>query len=191
MGWKLIWSMALAGLACLAVLACSGDSSERGKPIAEINGYVLTENEFKERIVATRQIYGGQALSWDDKKRYLDREIDKELLIQAAVKLGLDRQSKFREAMQRFWEQTLITELFKEKARQLQKQIVVTEQEVQARYRQMCQEDPQCPPLQKIRERLEKELSEAKQQKALDEWLKKMREQASITIYEENLRALR
>ncbi|MGD9124930.1 MAG: SurA N-terminal domain-containing protein [Desulfarculaceae bacterium] len=191
MGRKLLVFIVLAVLA-LALTSCSQDSSSQGKPIAKVNDYVIRDKDFRRRIVATVKMYGTEGgLTLDDKHNFLEREIEKELLIQEAVKLGLEKQEAFRDSIEKFWEQTLITALFKRKAKELEEQNIVTKEEVQEAYKKLCAQKTDCPPLEKVRSRLERDVREQKKQKALDAWLSQLRKQAKIEIYEENLKALR
>ncbi|MGD8564045.1 MAG: SurA N-terminal domain-containing protein [Desulfarculaceae bacterium] len=191
MGRKLLVFIVLAVLA-LVLTSCSQDSSSQGKPIAKVNDYVIRDKDFRRRIVATAKMYGTEgALTLDDKHNFLEREIEKELLIQEAVKLGLEKQEAFRDSIEKFWEQTLITALFKRKAKELEEQSIVTKEEVQEAYKKLCAQNADCPPLEKVRSRLERNVREQKKQKALDAWLSQLRKQAKIEIYEENLKALR
>lgn len=191
MDLRIILRMAGLVLAVSLLAACSPESSDKSKPIAKIGDYTITEDEFRRRIVATRKLFDEDALTYEDKKRYLDREIDKELLIEEARKLRLAREPEFLEATQRFWEQTLITRLFEVKVAKLVKHVFVTDQEVRQRYAIWCKEDPNCPELKEAREKLQAEVLQEKKQKALDEWLSDLRKKASVTIYEDNLRALK
>lgn len=184
-------SMVAIGVVIILTASCSPDSGVSSKPIAKVNNFVITAADFKERIVANMEIYGGDALTMQDKKRYLDREIDKELLIQAAIDQGLERDPKFRAAIQRFWEQSLITALFESKADEIARQVIVTEQEVVQRHKEQCAKDPDCPPLDQDRKALQRDILDEKKKKALDAWLSEVRKRASVKIYEDNLKSMR
>jgi len=181
--------VALVGVLLFSV-SCEKQTAGDSKPIAKVNDYVITEDNFRVRLLSSMHMADKGALSFEDKKRFLEEEIGRELLVQEAMKLDLDKDASFRYAIEKYWEQTLITELLKRKAESLQDQSLVTEEEIKARYEKMAKSEANPPPLKEAAASLEKEIREEKKAKALQSWLDEIRQKASITINEENLRAL-
>ena len=116
------------------------------------------------------------------KKEFLEQIIRRELMIQAAQRLKLDRQQKFVQAIERYWESTLIRDLLEMKGAQIGKTVVVSRDEVQARYARMQTDGEALPPFTDIRERIEAELREEKKARMLTRWVDGLRKNANVTI---------
>ena len=97
---------------------------ETGPIVARVNEYKMTIDDLKEDIE-------NSPYSADEKKdisEFLDLSIRKQVLIQEAQKLGLDRQKPFMKTIERYWEQTLIRELLKQKIQEISKTVPKSEQ---------------------------------------------------------------
>jgi hypothetical protein len=171
-------------------LSCSDKSPHQGKPIAQVNDYVINEADFCLELADSARYHKIVGLTPADKKECLNGRIRKELLIQAAVSQGLDKEDDFRQTIEKFWEQTLITNLLKKEAARLEKDILVTMEEVEDQYKEMVRKDPGCPPLDQLVQTIESNIREMKKKKALDAWVDRLWKNARITIHEENLKAL-
>jgi len=170
--------------------SCGRKQSEEGKPIAKVNDFVIVEDSFRHELAASAYFHDIPGLSNDDKKNFLDNQIRKELLIQEATKLGLARAEEFRQTIERYWEQTLISTLLEQKSIDLEKGIIVTREEIEGRYRALAQAKPDLAPLEELAPEIEKEIREQKKTKALESWIDSIWAEAEIVIYEDNLRAL-
>jgi hypothetical protein len=180
----------LAGF-LLLIPACKDNTPGDEKPMARVNDFVITEKDFRREISTTvrfRQIMG---LTMADKREFLDGQIRKELLIQVATSQGLDKEDGFREAIERFWEQTLITTLLRREGARLEREIIVTREEMKDRHGQMLEKNPLLPPFEEALPELEREIREMKKTKALEAWVEGLWKDGKITIYEENLKALK
>ncbi len=171
--------------------SCGGKPGDEGKPIAKVNDFVIVEDSFRQELSASAYFHNIPGLSNDDKKRFLDSQIRKELLIQEATRHGLDKGEAFRQTIERYWEQTLITALVGQKSKDLEKDILVTQEEIEGRYRALAQAKPDLAPLEELAPEIEKEIREQKKTKALESWIDSLWAEADIKIYEENLQALR
>ena len=171
--------------------SCGGKQSEEGKPIAKVNDFIIAEDSFRRELAASAYFHNIPGLSNDDKKSFLDNQIRKELLIQEATQLGLERAEEFRQTIERYWEQTLISTLLEQKSIDLEKGIIVTREEIENRYRALAQVKPDLAPLEELAPEIEKEIREQKKTKALESWIDSLWAEAEIEIYEDNLRSLR
>ena len=170
---------------------CGGKPGEEKKPIAKVNDFVISDDDFRRELAASAYLRDSAGLSYEDKRKFLDSQIRKELLIKEATKLGLDREEEFRQTIERYWEQTLIKALLQQKSKDLEKDIIVTQEEIESRYQEMAQTKGDLPPIEKLAPEIEKEIREQKKTKALESWIDSLWAEAKIKIYEENLRALR
>ena len=169
---------------------CGGKPGEEEKPIAKVNDFVIVDGSFRQELAASAYLRDSPGLSYEDKKKFLDAQIRKELLIREATELGLDREEEFRQTIERYWEQTLIKTLLQKKSRDLDKDIIVTQEEIENRYQEMAQKKGDLPPLEKLVPEILEEVREEKKTKALESWINGLWAEAEIEIYEDNLRAL-
>ena len=178
-------------MALVATVACSQQPKEQSKPIVKVNEYTISEDAFRTRMASVAYYRGMGALSLEDKKDLVDQEIKKELLIQEAMRLGLDKDDSFRQAIEKYWEQTLITTVVKQKMEAIQKNTIVTAEEVNKAYQEMAKSDANCPPLEKVSSSIEKKILEDKKTEGLNAWTEELRKKAKIFVHEDNLANLR
>ncbi len=110
--------------------------------LALVNGRQITQNDFDihwgELAEATRARY----LKEGGKRLFLDELITRELLMQEARKLGLDKSDTIRDRAQRYKEQLIIDELLKDR---IKAKVELTNEELNAFYEQHASE--LLPPL--------------------------------------------
>ncbi len=73
----------------------------------------------------------------------------------------------------------------------LEREIVVTREELEEQYRLIVQKNPAAAPFEEMLPALERQVREVKKTRAMDEWMEELRKGARITVHEENLKALR
>jgi hypothetical protein len=127
-----------------------GSSPETGspgdRPVATINDYHLSREAFQRQLASELELDPAYKLTDDAKRRFLDSLIRKELLIQEAVRLKLDREPAFTAAIEKYWEATLIRDLLDRKGREISGTTTVTEAEIEARYAAMRAAPGPLPP---------------------------------------------
>ncbi|MCE5333667.1 MAG: SurA N-terminal domain-containing protein [Desulfobacteraceae bacterium] len=181
----------LAAGAVFSLYSCA-DSGEGGsKPVARVNDYVITMDNFRRELARSAYFHDMVGLSLADKKRILDEEIRKELLIQEAVKLGIDKDADFRKTIERYWEQTLIASLIRRQGDSIRSGIIVTEDEIESRLREKRPQGAALPAAGDLKQDLEKEIRDEKQTKALEAWAEELWKKATIRVNEENLGSLK
>ena len=174
-----------------ALVSCGGGQPGDLTPIAEVNEYVISERELRRSLSSSAHLQNIIGLTAEDRKRLLHDQIRKELLIQAAVEDGIDREEEFREAMENYWEQTLIATLVKRQCAKLETDILVSREEIECRCRELVAQGIQTSPSEEHVAAVEGEIREKKKTAALDEWMDGLWKRAKITIHEENLQSLR
>ena len=90
------------------VICCAQEQTEKKEIVAKINDYELTLEEFEDQLATELNLDKDFKLTKEAKRDFLEQLIRKELLIQEATKLELDRREKFTRAIERYWESTLI-----------------------------------------------------------------------------------
>ena len=183
-------AVAILALVMLLAFGCTSDNPPEGKPAAKVNDFVITVDQFRQRMADSAYYSNLGALTFDERQKLINREVEKELLIQEATRRNLHKREKFRRAMERYWAQTLITDLIEQEMTSLKGPDLVTAEEVRARYDAMAAKGPQ-PPFEEVKEQITKEIAEDKKRQALEKWVDDLRNKADITIYEDNVRNMR
>jgi len=171
----------------MSLFCCSQEKPEETKILSRINDYNLTLDEFEYELAAELELDKDFKLTYEAKKEFLEQLIRKELLIQEAKKLKLDRKDKFVRAIERYWESTLIRDVIDLKSREIGKKAYVSQEEIEIRYKEMKESEEEIPPLKEIQEQISKELKEKKKTRMLEQWISNLRKNAKIEIAEELL----
>ncbi len=98
---------------------------------ARVNERVITIDEFREAYEEKAAVSPVPP----DKKQFLDDLVSREILIQEAKRLGLDREEAFRRSIQNYYEQTLLKNLTQKKMSDLK--VSVSEEEIASYYANM------------------------------------------------------
>lgn len=170
------------GIVSTLIFAGCEQDRPKGRVLAKINAYHLTLNEFERQLAENMELEPDLKLTRESKKKFLDQLIQKELLIQEAMRLKLDRREAFIRAIERYWQQTLIRDLIDMKGAEISKGIVVTEEEIESRYRKMKAVNDDLPPFQDIREQILKDLKEEQKTRKLKAWIENLKKTATIQI---------
>jgi len=120
-------------LACvvLAASACAQAESDESPVLAVVNGKPITQSEFDVRWAELPESRQARYQREGGKKKFLDEMISRELLLQEARRMGLDRTPAVRERGQRYQEQLALDELMREMA---SNQTKVTQAEMEEYY---------------------------------------------------------
>ncbi len=178
---------ALIFLLSLHLFSCSQEKAEEGKILARVNDYNLTLEEFQHQLAAELEMDKDFKLTQQAKREFLEGLIRKELLIQEAKKLHLDRKEKFVRAIERYWESTLIRNLMELKSKEITQRTLISQEEIGGYYKEMQKSGEELPPLRELEEKITKELKEKKNTRMVKEWINDLREKANIEIKQELL----
>jgi SurA-like protein len=171
----------------LILASCSSEQQEQKEVLAKINDFQLSLEEFEYQLAAELEMEKDFKLTREAKKEFLEQLIRKELLIQEARRMKLDRRDDFVRTIERYWESTLIRDLMDLKGKELSKRTKATEEEVLALYEEMKASDADLPSLEDMRERIKARVEGQKKRERLREWIKKLREDADVEIDEKML----
>ena len=168
-------------------LCCGSEKTEKHKTVASINDFDLTLDEFQYQFASEMEFNQDYKLTKEVKKNFLEGMIRKEVLIQEAKKLKLDREKKFIRTIERYWESTLIRDLMETKGNEICKRIVISQDEIDARYKDLKGSKDKFPPLSELREKIVYDLKAQKRMKLLMEWIDDLRKKSNVQINEELL----
>ena len=172
----------------LVVAGCGGQEGQTGTPLARVNAFTLTLEAFEAELAAEVELDPQAKLTEAAKTRFLDELIRKQVLIQEARRQGLDRQERFVRTIQRYWEATLIRNLLEQKAEEIGARILVTEEQIAARHRQLLEEDPQTPALADLRDRIIAELKARQKTTLLEQWIGQLTADSKIEVDRDKLK---
>ncbi len=155
--------------------------------MATINEYRLTINEFETQLAQELEMDPEFKLTQEAKESFLNQLVRKELLIQEAMKMKLDRRDRFIRAIERYWQSTLIRDLLELKGEEIERQTYISEEEIADRYHRMKAEDENLPPVEALRQEITRRLKEEKKTEKLKLWIDALQKQAKIEISRELL----
>ena len=166
----------------LYLSGCARDQDENVTVLAEINDYQLTLKDFETQLASNLEFERDFKLTQKAKKQFLDNLIEKELLLQEAMKLNLDRNKKFIAAIERYWEATLIKNLMELKGKEITESTYVSQKEIEARYDEMKRSQGNLPSIEEIRKEIVKKIKEEKKSRELVQWVQDLKQNAKIEI---------
>lgn len=178
--------LALSGL-ILCLFCCTSENKEEYTALAKINDYTLSLEEFQNQLAAEIEFDKDFKLTKEAKKRFLEELIRKELLIQESKRFNLDKKEKFVRAIERYWEYTLIRDLMDMKGKEISKKILISQEEIEASYRERKKSDDNLPPISKLQDKISEDLRERKKTRMVKEWINDLKEKAKIQINEKLL----
>ncbi len=165
----------------VSLFSCVEDVESDGKVLAKINDFELTAGEFQRQLADEMDLDRNFKLTKESREEYLDVLIRKELLIQEAVKLNLDRKEKFIQAIERYWESMLIRDLMEIEGKKISRRALVPREEIEEYYNKMSGEE-KVPPLPEIEEEIIRELKEKKKTRMMKQWVNGLKEKAEISV---------
>lgn len=158
--------------------ACS-KRNRKGETAVKINTYALTANEFEELFSE----YGMKGDTPESRADFLNNLITRKLLLEEAQRRGLDTQKDFLRSIENFWEQSLLKGVVDQKVKEIEKNITVTDSEVETYYQKWIKETPKASkPLQEVRDLMEWQIRKAKEAQAMEEWTNDLIRKAQIKV---------
>lgn len=118
------------------ISGCTG-KGEEGTEVARVNGAPILLKDFKKEVSLAALRDPSTGINPDTVKKLLENSIDRRLMIDQAVKLGLSQDERFLETIKTYWEQTLIRQLIDTKTREWAEKITVSDGEVKRYHESM------------------------------------------------------
>ena len=130
-------------------------------------------------------------LSQNEEPGWLSQLIEREILVQEAQRLGLERQSEFMKSIERFWKEALIKLLLTQKSKEIAASMNVYEPEVEAYYRKLTEKDANIEPLAEIHDDVARSVREEKETAQMEEWIKGLRNNSHVSVDQKALAEIR
>ncbi len=172
----------------LHLFSCSPEQkTNEDEIVARINDRPLTLGECQRQLAAVVDLNEDYKLTKEAMGEFLEELIRKELLIQEAKRLQLDRKEKFIRTIECYWESTLVRNLMEVKGKEFTKRILVSQDEIEAGYNDMKKPGEKLQSLENLREKIIEKIREEKKTRMLSQWIDNLRKTARIEINEELL----
>ena len=142
----------------------------------------MTLSEFEIQLAQEAELDPEYKLTKEAKMEFMEELIRKELLLQEAKKMKLDRREKFMQAIERYWESTLIRDLIDVKSSEISKKVYITEKEIHDYYDQHHQGLEADHLTQEMKAQIKQTLKDQKKSQLLKEWIEMVRKNAYIEI---------
>jgi len=113
---------------------------------------------------------------------YINRLLEKEILLQEAQKKGLDREKEFMRSIENYWEQALLRLLLQKKSNEIPGLIHVYDNEIDEYYRETGEDLSRSDISRIIRQKKETE--------AMNVWVQELKKHSRVKINEKVLREI-
>ncbi len=162
-------------------MGCGPGSQSSSKETAiQVNNSVITIEEFNELIKFEAYADPELDITDESRDRFIEYLIRKELMIQEAMRLSLDRRDIFIKTIEKYWESTLIRSLLDVKTAELKKTVLITDNEMEAYYIKNKDEFGQS--YDGVKQTVKSILESKALEQKMEEWNRDMRESADISI---------
>ncbi|MEW6601702.1 MAG: SurA N-terminal domain-containing protein [Nitrospirota bacterium] len=189
----LVTPVLLAFLVTSFIYGCTKEKNIDAGIVARVNKEPIRLEDFQREMALRSKQDPSYKITPEAIDEQIDTIIDRRLMVQEAMKMGLTSNKEFVRTIQTFWEQTLIRELIEAKNREWEKRLFVSENEINDYYeklRQTAKNDASdFPPLTSLYEQIKRDILTQKKTDALEGWLKEVREKAVIEVNEKLLDA--
>ncbi len=175
-------------IASIFVAAGCAKKEERKEIVAQINDYYMSIEDFNQDLRALT-IYRPQSIkTMEDKMEILNDLVEKEILLQVAQTLNLDKDKKFIRAIENYWKQSLLVLLIQKKAKEISDSIHIYDDEVMDYYKQLKLRNPEMKLLPDIKRDIKRSLRRERETEMMQKWLDDLKEKSYIKINEEVLK---
>ena len=171
----LLLALLLLGAGCTA-----NTPPESETIVLQVNDSAITLPEFNEMLKFSAYADPELEITEQSRDDFVQYLIRRQLMIQEAARLKLDRKNEFVMTIQTYWESTLIRNLMDLKSQELKQHVLVTEDEITRYYTE--NKDRFDTPPEEAREQIRTILTSKKIEEKLEQWALDLREKADIRI---------
>ena len=153
-----------------------------------INRLKLNQTDLDQELKTSLQGLKQLEATPGKEPRWLTYLIERELLVQEAQRLGMDRDPGFMKTIERFWKEALIKSLLDRMGKEISTQTDVFEPEIENYYQKLKLESKEpLEPLDSMRDEIKRTLQREKETAVLEGWLDNLRKQSKIEVNQEAL----
>ncbi len=161
----------------LAGCSCGGGGGD-DRVVAQVNKYKMTVEDLKYESENRAFDEQGYLKTEKDREEYLDRLLEKEILLQEAQRQGLDREKDFMRSIENYWEQALLKLLLERKSKEISGSIHVYDNEIKEYYRASGEKRP----FSRTRRDIKRAIRQEKETEAMNAWIDELRDKSHIKI---------
>ena len=181
---KWIWmvpALILAVLILAGLPACNRAPETPGnKIVLKVNGSEISIREFNEQIKLDAYTDPEMDVTRETRERFADYLVQRELMLQEAMKLELDKNERFVKTIERYWESTLIRNLLDVKTAELKRDILVNREEIEKYY--LGHKEEFSRSFEEEKERIQSILEARQLEKKLEDWTRQLKAAADVTV---------
>lgn len=161
---------------------CSSSKEGGGdeRVVAQVNDYKMKVDDLQYDLKHTPYDEKSLLETKEGRMEYLTQLLEKEVLLQEAQRLGLDREKDFMRSIENYWEQALLKLLLEKKSKEISGFTHVYENEVDEYYGDSGEKRP----LSRVRDEIIKAIGQEKESEAMSAWVEELKKRAYIKINE-------
>jgi len=153
--------------------------------VAKVNKYTITVDDFNHETGFMRPVFRNFSSipPMELKLGILDELINRELLLEEAQKINIDKDPEFMRQIENFWRLSLIKRLLKHKLTEIEAVTTVSDEQVKAEYIRETSQMASPKPLKELAPKIREVIFRLKVQEALQEWEDSLKPKAAIKRY--------
>ena len=156
---------------------------EDEKIVAEVNKYKMTIEDLKYELKNIPRHETGLLKTSQGRRGYVDRLLEKEILLQEAQRQGIDKERDFMKSIENYWEQALLKSLLQRKSDQISGSIHVYDNEIEEYYK----DSSETKPLSEVTPDIRRIIRQKKETEAMIAWIEELKERSFMKINEDIL----
>ncbi|NQT75291.1 MAG: SurA N-terminal domain-containing protein [Candidatus Omnitrophica bacterium] len=166
-------------ICCFIFAGCScGGGGGDDRVVAQVNKYKMTAEDLKYESKNRAFDEQGYLKTEKGREEYLDRLLEKEILLQEAQRQGLDREKDFMRSIENYWEQALLKLLLERKSKEISGSVHVYDNEIE----EYCRASGEKTPFSRVRRDIERAIRQEKETEAMNAWIDELRDKSHIEI---------
>jgi len=163
---------------------CSAENNSPDKKVvAQVNKYKMTIEDLKYEFKNAPYDETAFLKTENGRKAYLDSLVEKQVLLQEAQRLGIDRERDFMKSIENYWEQALLRILLERKAKEISGLTHVYDNEVEKYYKDSGENQP----FSRVKNEIRDMIKQKKETDAMDAWINDLKKRAYIKVDEKIL----
>jgi len=168
-------------ICCFIFTGCSsGGSGGDDRIVAQVNKYKMNVEDLKYELENVPYDEADLLRTEEGREEYINRLLEKEILLQEAQQQGLDREKDFMRSIESYWEQALLKLLLQRKSREISGMIHVYDNEIEEYYRSSGERQP----FSKVKTDIRRVIRQKKETEAMNAWIEELKGKSSVKINE-------
>ncbi|MFH1594516.1 MAG: hypothetical protein ABID09_07455 [Candidatus Omnitrophota bacterium] len=172
----------IALVAASLIFGCSSEKKGANDFFATVNGEPVYLSDLLREISIKAKQNPSLKINKETLDNVVDILIERQLIIQEALKKDMAEEETFVNSIKAFWEQTLIRNFIEFKNREFEDYIFVTDADIAAYYDELEKKGSGTPPLQELYDQIKEIVLHQKKAETFDVWLAKKKKESKINV---------